>query len=544
MKTIKVKKRVMHFVKIGFTFILLATIIFGFTPAVRAQDGTPPTPEIDPKIIGGVLASNGEIPWQVALVGGTAVDLYIGQFCGGSLIHPSWVLTAAHCVTTGVTPDAPSTVDVVAGINNLSTGVGYQRRDVTQIIVHSSWDPDTFDNDIALLHLSSPVTLGGSGAGATAVIPLVPASIGSMAGTNSLVSGWGNTSTSGSAYPEDLYKVVVPIVDNSICNDASHYNGQITNNMLCAGFDAGGYDSCQGDSGGPMAVVNSGQFQLAGVVSWGTGCAQPYRPGVYARVSQYTSWINSNIGTSLVNSVLPTSRTVQVGNTATIFNTVVNSGSTTANNVTLSINPAPAGTFTYYQTNCSTNAVVSGANPTLNIGAGSVVCYLLSFTPSASFSATSVQVLAKADNALNTSLLSGINTWLLRATSGTGPDIIALTTTTDFHQVACSGANAFAVALSNVGAAATGDITVTANTGSVSLPVNILIQETNPGTGAIIGDHILQGVGAGANRTIAVFVTFNGCVNFDPAVNRIFIEFRDASNNVVGSTSTAVSTNR
>lgn len=544
MKTIKLPKKVLRNFNIGLILLLLATMTFAMPPTVQAQDGNPPPPELDPKIIGGVVATNGEIPWQVALVGGSAIDLYNGQFCGGSLIHPSWVLTAAHCVTVGTTPDAPSTVDVVAGINNLSSGVGFQRSDVTQIIVHPSWNPSSFDNDVALLKLTTPISLGGSGQGATAIIPLVPANVGSLATANALVSGWGNTSTVGSAYPTDLYKVVLPVIDNSVCNDSSHYNGSITNNMLCAGFDAGGYDSCQGDSGGPLAVVNSGQFQLAGVVSFGTGCAQPLRPGVYARVSQYTSWISSSIGTSLVNSVLPTSRTIQVGTNATIFNTILNSGSTTANNVTLSISPAPAGTFNYYQTSCSTNAVVSGANPTLNINAGEVACYLLSFTPSSSFSATSVQVIAKADNALDTNLLSGINTWLLRSTAAPGPDIIALTTTTDFHQVSCSGLNVFAVALSNVGAAATGDITVSANTGSATLPVSVSIQETDPGTGAIIGDNILQSVGAGANRTVAVFVTFNGCINFDPAANRIFIEFRDASNNIVGSTSTAVSTNR
>jgi hypothetical protein len=173
-----------------------------------------------------------------------------------------------------------------------------------------------------------------------------------------------------------------------------------------------------------------------------------------------------------------------------------------------------------------------------------VACYVLSFTPNAIFAATNVHIQAQAANAPSTNLLTGINTWLLRSTAIAGPDIIALTTTTDFHQVACSGSNAFAVALSNVGAAATGDITAVANTGSAALPLVISIQETDPGTGAIIGDHILQSVGAGENRTVAVFVTFNGCVNFDPAANRIFIEFRDASNNVVGSTSTAVSTNR
>ena len=248
--------------------------------------------------------------------------------------------------------------------------------------------------------------------------------------------------------------------------------------------------------------------------------------------------------TVLVNSILPTSRTPMVGSPVTVFNTVVNAGSETAYGVTLAMNPAPAGTFTYTQTNCATNAVIGAANAPVDIPAGEVTCYVLSFTPSAPFSATQVHIQAQAANASATSLLTGINTWLLRTTDSQGPDIIALTTTTDFHQVPCSGVNAFAVALSNVGTAATGDITVSANTGAVSLPLSISIQETNPGTGVVIGDNVLNSLGAGENRTVAVFVAFNGCVNFDPALNRIFIEFRDASNNVVGSTSTAVSTNR
>lgn len=248
--------------------------------------------------------------------------------------------------------------------------------------------------------------------------------------------------------------------------------------------------------------------------------------------------------TLLVNSVLPTSRTPVVGNPVTIFNTVINAGIEPAIDVALSMANKPAGTFLYNETNCATNAIIGGANPLSVIAPGGVACYILTFTPSAPFAATYVHIIAQAANAPSTNLLVGINTWLLRSTSVSGPDTIALTTTTDFHQVACSGQNAFAVASSNVGAATTGDITVTANTGSVSLPLSISIMETNPNTGLVIGDNILQGVGAGDNRTVVVFVTFRGCVGFDPANNRIFIEFRDASNNIVGSTSTAVSTNR
>ncbi len=252
--------------------------------------------------------------------------------------------------------------------------------------------------------------------------------------------------------------------------------------------------------------------------------------------------------TTVVNSVLPTSRSVQVNTTATIFHTVINAGVNIAHNTVLSISKIPSGAisgdFEYYQTDCSTNQIIGSQNPILDISPGGIVCYTLLFTPSSAFNATSHHISVKADNSSTSELFNGINTWLLRATVSAGPDIIALTTTTDFHQIECSGTNAFAVASSNVGAAATGNITVSANTGTVSLPLNISIQETDPGTGTVIGDNILENVGAGENRTVVVFVTFNGCVAFNPATNRIFIEFRDHADNVIGSTSTAVSTNR
>ena len=287
-------------------------------------------------------------------------------------------------------------------------------------------------------------------------------------------------------------------------------------------------------------------FTVAGA---GTYTLYPWAKDALGNVSAVfgtprTVTVTLPAATILVNSVLPTSRTVPVGTMATIFNTVINAGTTIASGITLSMNPAPPGDFAYQQTNCATNAIIGSPNPSLDLAPGGVLCYVLSFTPSATFPATSVHIRAQAANAPSTTLLTGINTWLLRATDTLGPDIIALTTTTDFHQVLCLGANSFAVALSNVGGAATGDITAVAKTGTFPLPLNISISETDPGTGVVIGDNILQNIGAGENRTVAVFVTFKNCIPFDPAANRIFIEFRDASNNVVGSTSTAVSTNR
>uniref|UniRef100_A0A1B8XYU5 Peptidase S1 domain-containing protein n=1 Tax=Xenopus tropicalis TaxID=8364 RepID=A0A1B8XYU5_XENTR len=104
-----------------------------------------------------------------------------------------------------------------------------------------------------------------------------------------LISGWGNTLSSGSNYPDLLQCLYAPILTDAQCNNA--YPGEITNNMICLGFLEGGKDSCQGDSGGP--VVCNGQLQ--GVVSWGYGCAQRNYPGVYTKVCNYNSWIQSTI---------------------------------------------------------------------------------------------------------------------------------------------------------------------------------------------------------------------------------------------------------
>lgn len=246
----------------------------------------------------------------------------------------------------------------------------------------------------------------------------------------------------------------------------------------------------------------------------------------------------------LVNSTLPTSRTVVSGTKATIFSTVLNAGTETARDVILSMEPIPNGLFTYRQTDCQSNAVISGQNPLLDLPPGGKLCYVLSFTPSQPFDATNVHIRAHSANSQASLLFTGVNTWLIRSTAVPGPDIIALTTTTDFHQILCSGTNAFAVALSNVGADAVGDITALVHTGFASLPVQLSIFETNPASGAVIGDNKLEDISAGDNRTVGVFVTINGCINFSPAFNRVFVEFRDVNNNLIGSTSTAISTNR
>jgi secreted trypsin-like serine protease len=151
-----------------------------------------------PTIVGGQQASPGEWPWQVALVSWGA-DPYYGQYCGGSLIDVSWVLTAAHCVDGS----SPSNIQILAGIHNLgSPEAGYQRINVDQIFVHPSYNASTSNNDVALLKLSTPAVLGTTPGGEqVATIPLVSASVGTLAGVTATITGWGST---GSSYPTEL----------------------------------------------------------------------------------------------------------------------------------------------------------------------------------------------------------------------------------------------------------------------------------------------------------------------------------------------------
>lgn len=247
------------------------------------------------KIVGGKpVEDDSKYPWMVALVkDANFPDLYAGQFCGGTLIAPEWVLTAAHCVTSVFT-----NFHAVLGTTSLTAPPGrYERIAIRRVLRHNDYDPHTNDNDIALLQLVSPSSM-------TPISGLVQTDNYVPFETMFTLIGWGSTEFQGD-FPEQLQEVSVPYVDNQTCQTTlEQVNMGVTDNMLCAGAWEGGKDSCQGDSGGPLIAQVMGRDVLAGIVSFGYGCAVRAKPGVNTRVSRYNGWVKSTARSECVFDAL------------------------------------------------------------------------------------------------------------------------------------------------------------------------------------------------------------------------------------------------
>uniref|UniRef100_A0AAR2IM96 trypsin n=1 Tax=Pygocentrus nattereri TaxID=42514 RepID=A0AAR2IM96_PYGNA len=234
----------------------------------------------DDKIVGGYVCPKNRVPYQVSLYSGY-------HFCGGSLITSLWVVSAAHCYKSTWKGEIRShrgcqeSIQVRLGEHNIDVNEGTEQFiSSSKVIRHPNYDSNTLNNDIMLIKLKSAATINSY----VRTVPL-PSTC-APAGIWCLISGWGNTLSSGSKYtPLQCH----PILSDTVCRNS--YPGEITSNMFCAGFVEGGKDSCQGDSGGP--VVCKGQLQ--GIVSWGYGCAQKNRPGVYTKVCNFNSWIISTV---------------------------------------------------------------------------------------------------------------------------------------------------------------------------------------------------------------------------------------------------------
>ncbi len=218
----------------------------------------------DVQIVGGERVSIADHPWVVYLT-----DASGNQFCGGTLVAPTKVLTAAHCAVGR----SASAFRVVSGREDKRSSAGVVSL-VSKVWIHPDYVAADRGEDVAVLTLRRSVPYG--------VLPLAEASDAELytAGASAAAYGWGRTGEQG-ASSRYLLGVTLPITSDDACEAA--YTQYSPEQMVCAGVPKGGVDTCQGDSGGPLVVGG----KLVGVTSWGEGCARAGKPGVYARVSAF-----------------------------------------------------------------------------------------------------------------------------------------------------------------------------------------------------------------------------------------------------------------
>ncbi|TMW55636.1 hypothetical protein Poli38472_010519 [Pythium oligandrum] len=243
--------------------------------ATLAKYGETEEGAIKPLIVGGTEVPVGEKLWTAGLRQ-TATG---SDFCGGSLITPKHILSAAHCQGYGKY--------AAVGTHYLSGSKDGERIAFSKEIIHPKNNADTMTYDLMIIELASESTVK------PIKLKIAEPAVGVTATTN----GWGTTSSGGSQ-PSGMRQVDVPVVSDSACAAKLSI---VAESMICAG-GVKGKDSCQGDSGGPLTVKEDSEDVLAGVVSWGQGCALEGYPGVYAQVSAAKEWIDSTVGAAGYNA--------------------------------------------------------------------------------------------------------------------------------------------------------------------------------------------------------------------------------------------------
>jgi hypothetical protein len=236
------------------------------------------------KITGGSDADISQFPWQVFL----EADNFT---CGGSIISNEWIITAAHCTKGDFDEPIPaSNIEITVGANNPRSSIQGKKYLVSEVIAHELYDPETLNNDIALLKLTEPIDY--TNAEPIKLISEKDVSEGATdPGVLSWVTGYGVTRVTPETYPTTLQKVQLPIVSNEQASTVWTY---IPETDMMAGYRNLTKDACSGDSGGPLVVPFSGGYKLAGLVSWGSTKCNTY--GAYTRLSLFESWITANTG--------------------------------------------------------------------------------------------------------------------------------------------------------------------------------------------------------------------------------------------------------
>jgi len=235
------------------------------------------------RIVNGQEAPRNAYPFMAAMMRVSSYSNTARQFCGGSLIDESHVLTAAHCIE-GFSASDVKTLKVYLGAHDIKNGQRSEHN-VIRIIKHKDFNPKTLVNDIAILTLETPARMSN-----TIKTVCLPTYDSTFTNQQVTVSGWGALSEGG-RQPSKLHEVDVNVISNSECGGKynSRIPGRIESTMICAaGWQK---DSCSGDSGGPLYLKQSGFAVQVGIVSWGIGCARADSPGVYTRVTKMMDWI-------------------------------------------------------------------------------------------------------------------------------------------------------------------------------------------------------------------------------------------------------------
>nr|XP_039261147.1 A disintegrin and metalloproteinase with thrombospondin motifs gon-1-like isoform X2 [Styela clava] len=248
-------------------------------------------------ITSGSPSEPGRWPWQVLIM-----TEYNGKWrqCGGTLITPSWVLTAAHCFLDRVGNNWNIQRITLGTINRIridNRGVSFTRASIVH--VHEDFDKMEYLNDISLMKLPTPVNTGWRHHIEPIFLPKSNKTM--LAGKSCVVTGWGATAKNGSieSIPDVLQEVDVNIFTDEACKKMHHtpgLDGSYTESHFCAGHLEGKKDTCYGDSGGPLMCEKNGEYIVHGITSSGPAeCGKKNKPGIYTRVSDFITWIGRTI---------------------------------------------------------------------------------------------------------------------------------------------------------------------------------------------------------------------------------------------------------
>ncbi|MGW1591041.1 S1 family peptidase [Streptomyces sp. NPDC002386] len=250
-----------------------ATLVATAAAAATALIASPAAADAPQPIVGGTTTTTTAYPFVMQIT-----DASGSQFCGGTLVAAKKVVTAAHCMVGETT----SSVRVVGGRTYLNGTNGTVSK-VSRIWIDPDYTDATNGDDVAVLTLSTSMPYTKASYVSSSQTSVY------AAGTTARILGWGTTSESGSS-SNQLRTATVPVVSDAGCG-SSYGSDYVRSDMVCAGYTSGGVDTCQGDSGGPLLIGGV----LAGITSWGEGCAEAGYPGVYTRLTTFSDLVTAQV---------------------------------------------------------------------------------------------------------------------------------------------------------------------------------------------------------------------------------------------------------